>query len=111
VPEKNQSTQFIMDSAYDAKSIFQFVQDRGRTPIIDHNPKRKDSREAFDAVTKEHYKKRSVVEGANSHLKDWLLPDKVLVRGIKKVSFELICGVLCLAVIKILEQFILPSLI
>ncbi len=87
------------------------MQNRGRTPIIDHNPKRKDSREAFDAVTKEHYKKRSVVEGANSHLKDWLLPDKVLVRGIKKVSFELICGVLCLAVIKILEQFILPSLI
>ena len=111
MPEKNQSTQFIMDSAYDAKSIFQFVQDRGRTPIIDHNPKRKDSREAFDAVTKEHYKKRSVVERANSHLKDWLLPEKLLVRGIKKVSFELMCGVLCLAAIKILEQFISPSLI
>ena len=110
MPEKNQSTQFIMDSAYDAKSIFQFVRYRGRIPIIDHN-RRKDLREAFDVVTKEHYKKRSVVERANSHLKDWLLPEKLLVRGIKKVSFELMCGVLCLAAIKILEQFISPSLI
>jgi hypothetical protein len=94
VPEKNQSTQFIMDSAYDAKSISQFVCDRGRIPIIDHNPRRKPSREAFDAATKERYKKRTVVERANSHLKDWLLPDKVLVRGSKKMSFELMCGVL-----------------
>jgi len=101
----------LMDSAYDAKSIFQFVQDRGRTPIIDHNPRRKPSREAFDEATKEHYKKRTVVERANSHLKDWLLPDKVLVRGSKKVSFELMYGVICLAAIKILEKSILPSLI
>ena len=101
----------LMDSAYDAKTISQFVCGRGRIPLIDHNPRRKDSREAFDAVTKEHYKKRSVVERTNSHLKDWILPEKVLVRGIKKVSFELMCGVLCLAAIKILEQFILPSLI
>ena len=76
MPEKNQSTQFIMDSAYDAKSISQFVRGRGRIPIIDQNPRRKPSREAFDAATKEHYKKRSVVERANSHLKDWLLPEK-----------------------------------
>jgi len=101
----------LMDSAYDAKSISQFVRGRGRIPIIDHNPRRKDLREAFDEATKEHYKKRSVVERANSHLKDWLLPEKLLVRGIKKVSFELMCGVICLAAIKILEQFILPSLI
>ena len=58
-----------MDSAYDAKSIFQFVLDRGRILIIDHNTRRKDLREAFDAATKECYKKRSVVERANSHLK------------------------------------------
>ena len=100
----------LMDSAYDAKSIFQFVRYRGWIPIIDHN-RRKDLREAFDVVTKEHYKKRSVVERANSHLKYWLLPEKLLVRGSKKVSFELMCGVICLAAIKILEQFILPSLI
>jgi len=87
------------------------VQDRGRTPIIDQNPRKKPSREAFDTATKECYKKRSVVKRANSHLKDWLLPEKLLVRDIKKVSFELMCGVLCLAAIKILEQFILPSLI
>ena len=95
----------------DANSISQFVLDRGRIPIIDQNPRRKPSREAFDEATKEHYKKRSVVERANSHLKYWLLPEKLLVRGSKKVSFELMCGVLCLAAIKILEQFILPSLI
>jgi hypothetical protein len=100
-----------MDSAYDAKSISQFVRGRGRIPIIDQNQRRKPSRAPFDEATKERYKKRSVVERANSHLKDWLLPDKVLVRGSKKMSFELIYGVICLAAIKILEQFILPSLI
>ncbi|OQB05202.1 MAG: Transposase DDE domain protein [Parcubacteria group bacterium ADurb.Bin216] len=101
----------IMDSAYDAKNIFQFVCGRGRIPIIDHNKRRKDLRDTFDEATKEHYKKRSVVERANSHLKDWLLPDKVLVRGNRKVGFELMCGVICLAAIKILAQFILPNLI
>ena len=101
----------LMDSAYDAKTISQFVCGRGRIPLIDHNPRRKDSREAFDAVTKEHYKKRSVVERANSYFKDWIFSDKVLVRGSKKVSFELMCRVICLAAIKILEQFILPILI
>ena len=101
----------LMDNANDARTIAQFVQDRGRIPIIDHNPRRKDSREASDAATKEYYKKRRVVERANSHLKDWLLPDKVLVRGSKKVSFELMYGVICLAAIKILEKSILPSLI
>ena len=102
----------LMDSAYDAKSIYQFVFDRrDRILIIDHNARSNDLREAFDAATKERYKKRSVVERANLHLKDWLLAEKLLVRGSKKVSFELMCGVLCLAAIKILAQFILPSLI
>jgi len=81
-----------MDSAYDAKSISQFVCGRGRIPIIDQNQRRKPSRAPFDEATKERYKKRSV-------------------RGSKKMSFELIYGVICLAAIKILEQFILPSLI
>ncbi len=101
----------LMDSAYDAKTISQFVRDRGRIPLIDHNARRKDSREAFDTATKERYKKRTVVERANSYFKDWIFSDKVLVRGSKKVSFELMCRVICLAAIKILEQFILPILI
>ena len=41
----------LMDSAYDAKNISQFVFDKARIPIIDHNARRKDSREAFDVAT------------------------------------------------------------
>ena len=57
----------------DAKSICQFVRGGGRIPIIDQNPRRKPSRAPFDEATNECYKKRSVVERPNSHLKDWLL--------------------------------------
>jgi hypothetical protein len=50
------------------------------------------------------------VERANSHLKDWLIPTQIFVRGFEKISFLLMCGVLCLAAIKALQYFILPEL-
>lgn len=50
------------------------------------------------------------MEGANAHLKDWLLPAQLFVRGVTKVTFRLLYGVLCLAALKILQYFILPSL-
>ncbi len=50
------------------------------------------------------------MEGANAHLKDWLLPAQLFVRGVTKVTFRLLYGVLCLVALKILQYFILPSL-
>jgi hypothetical protein len=38
-------------------------------------------------------------------LKDWLIPTQIFVRGFEKVSFLLMCGVLCLAAIKALQYF------
>jgi len=99
----------LMDSAYDAEAIRTFIASRGRIPIIDRNPRRKEARPAFCPATQEHFKARSTVERANAHLKDWLIPSRLYVKGIKKVSFMLACGVLCLAAIKILQYIVMPS--
>jgi len=101
----------LMDSAYDAEPIRSFITARERIPIIDHNPRRKDSRPPFCPATVQHYKARSTVERANAHLKDWLIPSQIHVKGIKKVSFILSCGVLCLAAIKILQYIVAPALL
>jgi hypothetical protein len=45
------------------------------------------------------------------HLKDWLIPSQIFVRGFEKVSFFLMCGVACLAALKILQYFVLPALV
>jgi hypothetical protein len=59
----------------------------------------------------QHYKVRSTVERANAHLKDWLIPSQIHVKGIEKVSFIHGCGVLCLAAIKILQYIVAPALL
>jgi len=101
----------LMDSAYDAEPIRSFIAARKRIPIIDRNPRRKDSRPPFCPATVQHYKARSTVERANAHLKDWLVPSQIHVKGIEKVSFILTCGVLCLAAIKILQYIVAPALL
>jgi len=101
----------LMDSAYDAEPIRSFITARKRIAIIDHNARRKDSRPPFCPATVQHYKARSTVERANAHLKDWLIPLQIHVKGIKKVSFILTCSVLCLAAIKILQYIVAPALL
>ena len=101
----------LMDSAYDAEPIRSFIAARERIPIIDRNSRRKDSRLPFCPATVQHYKVRSTVERANAHLKDWLIPSQIHVKGIEKVSFILGCGVLCLAAIKILQYIVAPALL
>jgi transposase/IS5 family transposase len=100
----------LMDAAYDAPEIREYSQARGRIALIDQNKRRKDSREPMDPAQKARFKIRSTVERTNSHLKDWLLPAKLLVKGFRKVNFVLMAGVVCLAALKILQQFILPTL-
>ncbi len=56
----------LMDSAYDAEAIRTFISSRGRIPIIDRNPRRKDGRPTFCPATRVHFKTRSTVERANA---------------------------------------------
>ena len=100
----------LMDAAYDSDTIDSFIQQRGRVALIDHNKRRNDTRPGFDPATKRRYAIRTTVERTNSHLKDWFLSSPYFVKGIKKVTFQVMCGVLCLTAIKILQFFIAPSL-
>ncbi|MDX9797066.1 MAG: transposase [Arcobacteraceae bacterium] len=99
----------LMDSAYDAKTISDYISDSGKIPIIDPNKRRKEKR-VLSSLEKERFKVRSTVERANSHLKDWLIPSKIMVRGPDKVAHCLMVGVLLLAAIKILQYCVVPKL-
>jgi hypothetical protein len=100
----------LMDAAYDAAAISTYIREQGRVPLIDPNKRRGSERTPFSPAQKQRFKIRTTVERANAHLKDWLLPPKIFVRGIAKVSFVLMCGVLCLAAAKALQYFIVPDL-
>lgn len=100
----------LMDSAYDAADIRNWINACGRKPIIDANKRAGGTAEPMDPATKRRYAIRSTVERSNAHLKDWLLPSKLLVKGHKKASFCLLSGVVCLAAVKILQQMVLPEL-
>jgi transposase len=100
----------LMDAAYDADAISTYISQQGRVPLIDPNKRRGPERIPFSPSQKQRFKIRTTVERANAHLKDWLIPTQIFVRGFEKVSFLLMCGVLCLAAIKALQYFILPEL-
>jgi transposase len=93
----------LMDSAYDAKTIDEFIRSRGRVPIIDPNKRMKSERPPLDPAKKERFKIRTFVERANSHLKDNLIPRAIYVKGYTKISFVLLASVFCLAAIKFLQ--------
>ena len=100
----------LMDAAYDSDTIRCFIQERGLVPLIDRNKRKVDTRPGFDPTSQHRYAIRATVERTNSHLKDWFLSSPCFVKGFKKVSFQVMCGVLCLTAIKILQFFIAPSL-
>lgn len=95
----------VMDSAYDAHSIVSYIEGKGRVPLIDPNKRRGGERRTFSPAQQQRFKVRTVVERANAHLKDLLIPNQIFVRGIAKVSFQLLCAVLALAALKILQNF------
>jgi transposase len=99
----------LMDAAYDAQPIKDYIEGKGRVAIIDGNKRRAEVGNSFDPAQKERFKIRSTVERANSQLKDWFFSGKLYVRGIRKVRCHLMCGVVCLAAVKILQHFILTE--
>jgi hypothetical protein len=100
----------LMDAAYDAKPISDYIQSRDRIPLIDPNKRKGLDQRTFDPAEKFRYKIRTTVERANAHLKDWLISSQIFVRGFEKVSFLLMSAVVCLAALKILQYFVLPAL-
>ena len=93
----------LMDPAYDAQTIADFIRSRERVPIIDRNKRKDKNRPPLDPAEQERYKIRTAVERANSRLKDNLIPKALYVKGHSKVSFVLFAAVLCLASLKYLS--------
>ena len=85
----------LMDSAYDAESIYVASEASGHKPIIDKNARGQETLE-FDPATKRRYCQRSVSERANSRLKDEFGGRHLRVRGHIKVKMHLMFGILAL---------------
>jgi hypothetical protein len=100
----------LMDAAYDAKDIRSYIEGTGGVAIIDRNKRRNACAEPMDPATKIRFRHRSIVERSNAHLKDWLLPSKIMTKGYEKANFVVMTGVVCLAAVKILQSIILPTL-
>ena len=85
----------LMDSAYDAKPIYEVSKNHGHVPIIDKNPRRK---EVIPMAPHEaaRYKERTVVERFNSRLKEEFGGRTVMVRGARKVMMHLMFGVVAI---------------
>jgi IS5 family transposase len=93
----------LMDKGYDANILHSFIKSRERVPIIDLKKRNNGFCPELDPAKRERYKIRSTVERANSHLKDMFIPRAIYVKGYTKVSFVLLCAVLCLAALKHLQ--------
>jgi hypothetical protein len=93
----------LMDSAYDAQAIKDFIFSRDRVSIIDPNPRNNKYYVPLDPAKQERYKIRTTVERANSHLKDNLIPKSLYVKGYTKITFVLFSAVVCLAALKHLQ--------
>lgn len=93
----------MADSAYDFPEHIGYIKGKGRVPIIDPNNRRSKVLRELGPLEKQQFKARTVVERANAHLKDHLLPAALFVKGALKVGFVLHLGVLCLAAMKILQ--------
>jgi hypothetical protein len=85
----------LMDSAYDAKPIYEVSRSLGHVPIIAKNGRRKEviPLAPHEAV---RYQERTVAERFNSRLKEGFGAGNVMVRGAAKVRLHLMLGVVAL---------------
>lgn len=103
----------LMDSAYDAKEVYEESRSSGRVPIIDKNPRKKKAayqREqqaqrnaGFIPPERVRYRERSTVERAFGRLKEEFGARNIRVRGHEKVTCHLMFGVLVLTVDQMLK--------
>ena len=85
----------VMDSAYDAKPIYEVSRSLGHVPIIEKNGRRK---EVIPLAPHEarRYQERTVAERFNSRMKEGFGAGNVMVRGTAKVSLHLMFGIMAL---------------
>lgn len=85
----------LMDAAYDAKPIWEASRELGHVPIIDRNPRSKETAPMapHEAV---RYNERTAAERFNSSLKDSFGGRNVMVKGAAKVFQHLMFGVVAL---------------
>ena len=85
----------LMDSAYDAESIYQVSRSLNHVPIIDKNPRSSPvlPMSPADAL---RYNTRTVAEHTNGRLKEEFGGRHVKVRGYEKVKLHLMFGVIAL---------------
>ena len=85
----------LMDSAYDAKPIYEMSRRLGHVPIIAKNGRRKEviPLAPHEAV---RYQERTVAERFNSRLKEGFGASNVMVRGVAKVRLHLMFGLIAL---------------
>jgi hypothetical protein len=106
----------LMDSAYDAQSIHEYIRGLGQIPIIDVHPRRDQAQKAelqaeaqrckllnFNYAEDVRYRERTTVERVNGRLKDEFGGRWVRVRGNAKVMCHLMFGILALAADQILR--------
>lgn len=91
----------LMDSAYDAKEIKDFIISKGSVPIIDPNNRGSQHTRELAPHERQRYRQRSSAERTNSQLKDNFNGRFLRVRGHAKVFTHLMFGVLSLTVIQI----------
>lgn len=83
----------LMDSAYDAEAIRNFIRNCFSVPLIDFNQRRGEEK-VFTDTQKERYKNRGAVEREYAAIKDWLGGRFIMVKGAAKVFMHLMFGVL-----------------
>ena len=103
----------LMDSAYDAKELYEESRASGHVPIIDKNPRKKKAEHQRELNAQRHagwvlperirYRERSTVERAFGRLKDEFGARNLRVRGYEKVTCHLMFGVLVLTVDQLLK--------
>jgi IS5 family transposase len=85
----------LMDAAYDAAPIYDVSRSLGHVPIIDKNPRRKETIPMAPAEAL-RYNERSVSERVNGRLKEEFGGRYVMVRGYAKVKLHLMFGIIAL---------------
>lgn len=85
----------LMDSAYDAESIYQVSRSLGHAPIIDKNP-RSGLVVPMAPADALRYKTRTAAEHTNGRLKEEFGGRHVMVRGHEKVKLHLMFGIIAL---------------
>jgi len=93
----------LKDSAYDCQHIAAYSRSLGHVPIIDPNPRSKETRE-LEPAHKVRFRERSTSERVNSRLKDEFGGRMIRVRGAVKVMAHLMFGILALTADQLLRM-------